>query len=580
MPPTMQDPDHHRSDGGGDDYDYDNDYDGEPPQQKWRQLSYTSPNGPFESTPLDGWGRGGDPAGGPGPGSSPVPTAGPHASSASASASASASTSASALASVRSSAMVSAQYYASCALAAIPPSLADGAVRSVHSAFRYWWDQGGIGRRMVGGGDAEVTRTRVAAPRAGGGEDDAGSVASSAAGSAVGGVSSNSASAAGAGASILGRVVGGAAGSGRKRPREEGPALAPLALVSEGGKRPSGSQQQQQQQSLDGIPRTLPSSTSRRGGAEGMRLARLQLLESLKLTGGDVTAEPFLRSLDRLLHLDRRRQRSLRRARAAPPALAPGRVEGMWLTLSRPNYHGCLGINELREYQYTLGRMSFGMYRPTSLVCSVQGVFNPVHVVDAADRDEVESVPRGLRQELMEGKTTLRTYNIVTAFSIEPGRGGTTEEVTPNDACGVTRPIRGIMTTYSYVLPDPSAPGRLSVWFTGGIVEVDDEADAPEWKRILGGGGQGKDQGHGRETSMQERAKLLAAKLLLGATVEEEMAADGSFSFELSRPVGGHGSAYVDVLYLDDTLRIMRGHHGSLYVLARVPTGGDDDKEN
>lgn len=79
---------------------------------------------------------------------------------------------------------------------------------------------------------------------------------------------------------------------------------------------------------------------------------------------------------------------------------------------------------------------------------------------------------------------------------------------------------------------------------------------------------------------MQERAKLLAAKLLLGATVEEEMAADGSFSFELSRPVGGHGSAYVDVLYLDDTLRIMRGHHGSLYVLARVPTGGDDDKEN
>jgi hypothetical protein len=71
--------------------------------------------------------------------------------------------------------------------------------------------------------------------------------------------------------------------------------------------------------------------------------------------------------------------------------------------------------------------------------------------------------------------------------------------------------------------------------------------------------------------SLSERAKLLAAKLLLGATVPQGMEEDGSMNFKLRRPVGGHGSAYVDMLYLDDTLRIMQGHHGSVYVMARVP---------
>ena len=375
-------------------------------------------------------------------------------------------------------------------------------------------------------------------------------------------------------------------GSARKRQRH-GPAPPPA----------NASQHQQQQQVIPARSEMVRSEMAaflkqQRYRSE-LQQTKTALLHALQMTGGDVTAEPFLHALKRLRGLykrsglDCRRQVVSASATAAAAAAAPNdtsasastpQLEGMWLTLSRPNFHDCLGLNEQREYRYTLGRMSFGMYRPTNLVCSVQGTFNPVHRVDAQDIDEVESVPRSLRRELHEGRALLRTYNIVTAFSIEPAStefGGNSPNAT------VSRPIRGIMTTYGYILPDPSTPNRLSVWFTGGTVEVDDEDDADEWKRIFGGDTTGTAAGAAADAgpmapprpgpSLSERAKMLAAKLLLGASVPHGMEDDGSMSFQLKRPVGGHGNTYVDTIYLDDTLRIMQGHHGSLYVMARVP---------
>ena len=66
---------------------------------------------------------------------------------------------------------------------------------------------------------------------------------------------------------------------------------------------------------------------------------------------------------------------------------------------------------------------------------------------------------------------------------------------------------------------------------------------------------------------------MLAAKLFLGADVPDQMDEDGTMRYELKRPIGGHGLAFTDVLYLDDDLRILRGHHGQIYVCARVLTG-------
>lgn len=162
--------------------------------------------------------------------------------------------------------------------------------------------------------------------------------------------------------------------------------------------------------------------------------------------------------------------------------------------------------------------------------------------------------------------------SIVVAVTVEAGqdrKGNMMDVSSDTDAQGipytVPRPIRGILTTQGYSIPDPNVPNRLSIWFSGGSLEVQDEAkDVDEWKRIF-------DADSAPERDLREYANILAAKVLLGALVPEKLEADGTMNFSLKRPIGGHGSVYVDILFMDDTLRVMRGHHGSVYVCIRVP---------
>jgi len=216
-------------------------------------------------------------------------------------------------------------------------------------------------------------------------------------------------------------------------------------------------------------------------------------------------------------------------------------LDGVWLTMSKPNYPECLGKNEAGEYMYTLGRMSFDMFEPTGIVCSIQAVFNPVF--------KAEVVPGVVSQELFnevaQKRSTLRTYNIVTVFNIDDKEASAT-------------PVRGVMTTYSYMLPDPDIPNRMTVFFTGGLLEPDDDADRERWKRVFGVGVQ--------KRLLDDRARALAAKVLLGASVPDKMEEDGSMSYYLKKPIGGHGTTFVDIIYLDDTLRVMQGQSGSLYI--------------
>jgi hypothetical protein len=117
------------------------------------------------------------------------------------------------------------------------------------------------------------------------------------------------------------------------------------------------------------------------------------------------------------------------------------------------------------------------------------------------------------------------------------------------------------MKNHGYMLPDPKIPNRLSIWFTAGTLEVNDDADLDDWKRIFSAQ---------PKLGLYDRANILAARLLLGANMPETMGEDGTMSYELRRPIGGHGLAYCDVLYLDDDLRVLRGHGGQVYVCARL----------
>ena len=149
--------------------------------------------------------------------------------------------------------------------------------------------------------------------------------------------------------------------------------------------------------------------------------------------------------------------------------------------------------------------------------------------------------------------------SVVAAFTIEPNLASFPDA--PNK--DVHRPIKGIMTTFGYSLPDPKVPHRHSIWFTGGRIEPNnDPTDILAWKRLF--------TLHPPKHTFGEQAKLLAVKLLMGANVPQGMAEDGSMEYSFTRPIGGHGLAYVDVVYLDETLRIVRGHRGTIFVFSRL----------
>jgi hypothetical protein len=92
----------------------------------------------------------------------------------------------------------------------------------------------------------------------------------------------------------------------------------------------------------------------------------------------------------------------------------PYHLDGLWLTLSKPTYTECQGKNQQNEFIYSLGRMSFDMFRPTNLKCSIQGTYNTVQMLDSSKGELPYSMPRRIRKELgkslQEGVKGLRTY--------------------------------------------------------------------------------------------------------------------------------------------------------------------------
>ena len=81
------------------------------------------------------------------------------------------------------------------------------------------------------------------------------------------------------------------------------------------------------------------------------------------------------------------------------------RLEGQWFTLTSPTYMNCLGPNNQNNPMYTLGRMSFEMFRPSELILSIDAVFNPIMEVVGDDKDEIMNmitVPKTLQEEVKQ----------------------------------------------------------------------------------------------------------------------------------------------------------------------------------
>jgi len=282
------------------------------------------------------------------------------------------------------------------------------------------------------------------------------------------------------------------------------------------------------------------------------------MIEDLRLSGGNVGTPEFLKCqqiLEKFFIQNGLRDMDL------------SSLRGNWLTISKPAFTECLGKNEKGENKYSLGRISFDMFKPTGLSCSFQASFNHIQSIDPNDPGRPLHIPRKLMQDIQKGDCRLQTYDIVNAITIEAGqdRKGNSKDEGDRDCYIVPRPIRAILTTQGYSIPDPTIPNRLSVWFSGGSLEVqDEEKDFDEWKHIF-------DMSSAPSRDIREYANSLAAKVILGAHIPDRLEQDGTLRFDLKRPIGGHGSVFCDVIYMDENLRIMHGHHDSVYVCVRVP---------
>lgn len=319
-----------------------------------------------------------------------------------------------------------------------------------------------------------------------------------------------------------------------------------------------------------------PSSTTTTWDPEVVTLLKEKVVELMQKTGGDTSTTEFQRCLEQL--------QAVYATQSNTTTATSG--NGTWLNLSRPNYSESQGRNQYGEYLYSLGRMSFDMFRPTHLKCSIRAVMNNVRLMDP--KSKPQSFPSRLAKVLKEHNgnvdNPIRHYDIVVAFTIQANqtRNGT-EPLGDDQEFVIPRPIRGLMTNHGYMVDDPKMPNRSSIWFSGGSIEVQDEvADAEIWKQIF-------DETLVPRRDNKATANMLAAKLLLGAqtttssssgtSVSSESNNEGSsveesvpaMNYFFKRPIGGHGEVYCDVLYVDDTMRITQGHRGSTFVSTRVP---------
>ena len=171
--------------------------------------------------------------------------------------------------------------------------------------------------------------------------------------------------------------------------------------------------------------------------------------------------------------------------------------------------------------------------------------------------------------------------SIEIALTIEPAdTNASSEEAGNGNNLAPTKRLKAFQIVKGYMIPDPDVPSRLSVWFTGGKLSPasrvaerttttsddgsttsnSDDSDFEEWTKIFGNS----------SSTWTESIANMSAKLLLGAELPSGMnEVDGSMSYALHRPYGGHGKAYVDILYLDDDLYVTKGNSGTIHVAVR-----------
>ena len=226
--------------------------------------------------------------------------------------------------------------------------------------------------------------------------------------------------------------------------------------------------------------------------------------------------------------------------------------DGDWRMENLPTFPELLGYNEEGDALYTMGRLTYNMIKPGNIIFSIQNITQHIHKLskDPAHLDSTSKVilppfiPKSLREEVEENASELRSYRTDVHFTIEDNG------------------IKGVLQMDGYTLPNPSEGNRYSIWFTGGRCYAMNGQDAKQWQDVFGT--------ELPKPKMKERFNLWMAKMIMGAQPSEGMLEDGSLAYSLTKPIGGHKTAFQQVVYLDAETRIAVGNRGTIVAVSRM----------
>ena len=209
------------------------------------------------------------------------------------------------------------------------------------------------------------------------------------------------------------------------------------------------------------------------------------------------------------------------------PTEAPAKSEtlfGDWYQLNANEYPGDKGVDEAGNRLYTLGRGTFGVFEPKELPCAMGKASNPL--VRRKGSDVID-------------------YTIEIPISFKDAEGRLASGLLVNEA-------------ECEVLSDE----RLGVKFTGGYLCPDgDEACVPEaWTSTF------EAAYANYKPRKRERLMNWLLKRMMGLEKPTGMSTDGSMTYKMKKSPHGH----LDVIFLDDELRITRGNRGSVVIAERA----------
>lgn len=241
-------------------------------------------------------------------------------------------------------------------------------------------------------------------------------------------------------------------------------------------------------------------------------IAKTALIEALKTSGGDTKNQEVIAAIEQLASLK-------------PHATTENEklLEGNWLLINAPNFPDRQNDTQGR-YIYTLGRLAFNMFEPVKLKVEIERVLQPVFPTD---------------------KENEFTHDIVVEFK-------TIDENVPE--------LTGIVKNLAVC--SPKSQDTVEVKFTGGELtplETKEPLKMKEWLQVFG-------QESQSQLSLQERITSMFIKWMFGISKASEIDTQtGKRVFTMKKSPKG----ILNLLYLDDELRITRGNRGTVLVCQR-----------